>query len=273
MGTIDAKLINELRKITGAGIMNCKKALIETDGDKDKAIDYLRKLGVKIANKRSGCHVDEGVVSAAVDDDKHFGAIVELLCETDFVGKSDIIKTFIHDILTIAVQNKITDINVLKSFTTQNNITVDEAVTDIMGKVGEKLEIKYHHMHGEHIGFYNHFSNKLSVIACFQNCQNDDVMKNICMHIAAMNPLAIDRDGIEQDIIKKEQDIISQQITTAKNNTMIDKIAKGKLEKFFKENVLVEQAFIIDEKISVGDYLKKNNGTLITSFNRVEITK
>jgi elongation factor Ts len=212
-------------------------------------------------------------VLAATDNNKHFGAVVELLCETVFVGKSEVVKTFITEVVTIAVQNKIVNVNLLKSFRTQDNLTIEEQVTDIMGKVGEKIELKYYTIEGENIGFYNHFSNKLSVIACFQNCLDAEIIKNVCMHIAAMNPLALDRDGIGQDIIDKEKDIIKQQITTAKDSTILEKIAKGKLEKFFKENVLVEQPFILDEKISVGDYLKKNNDALITTFKRVEIAK
>ena len=272
MFTIDIKKINDLRKITGAGIMNCKMALIEADGDMDKAIDILRKLGIKVAAKRGSCTVDQGVVLAAVDEEKRFGAIVELLCETDFVAKSDIIKPLINDILTVGVQNKITDISALKTLKPTKTLTIEQQITDIMGVVGEKIEIRYHTIEGDKIGLYNHFSNNLSVIACFQNCPNDDVMKDVCMQIAAMNPLSIDRDGVDQSIIEKEKDIIREQIKTAKDSAMIEKIAKGKLEKFFKENVLLEQD-LMDKKISVGDYLKQNNNSMITSFKRVEIKR
>ena len=271
--SITLDLINKLRKITGAGIMNCKKALIEAEGDMDKAIDNLRKIGIKVANKRGDNQVNEGIVLAATDNNQHFGAVVELLCETDFVGKSDVVKTFITKVVTVAVQNKIADINLLKTFRTQDNLTIEEQVTDIMGKVGEKIDLRYYTIEGENIGFYNHFSNKLSVIGSFKNCSDVEVMKNVCMHIAAMNPLALDRESIEPDVIEREKEIVKQQITTAKDSTMLEKIAKGKLEKFFKENVLVEQPFILDEKISVGDYLQKNNGALITTFKRIEIVK
>ena len=282
--SVSIKEINDLRKITGAGLMNCKKALLESEGDFKKAIEYLRKNGIKVANKRIDCANNEGYILADVNNTCDFGAIVSVFCETDFVAKNEIIQTFLKNILTIAINKKVENLEVLinekyedysNKEKNDNNITVKDRLDDIIGVLGEKIELKYTFLSGENIGFYNHFNNKISVLLEVKeyNSSNTEILKNIAMQIAAMNPIEVKREDVNAEIVNREFEIAKELSKEAKTAEIAEKMAKGKLEKFFKEKVLLEQPFIFDEKKSVLDYIKENGNFEVLRFKKVSIEK
>ena len=282
--SVSIKEINDLRKITGAGLMNCKKALLESEGDIKKAIEYLRKNGIKVANKRIDCVNNEGCVLADVNKTCDFGAIVSVFCETDFVAKNEIIQTFLKNVLNIAINKKVEDLGVLISEKYEdysnkeknnNDITVKDCLDAITGVLGEKIELKYTFLSGEKIGFYNHFNNKISVLLEVEeyNSSNTEILKNIAMQIAAMNPIEVKREDVSAEIVNREFEIAKELSKEAKTAEIAEKMAKGKLEKFFKEKVLLEQPFIFDEKKSVLDYIKENGNFEVLRFKKVSIEK
>lgn len=282
--SVSIKEINELRKITGAGLMNCKKALLESEGDIKKAIEYLRKNGIKVANKRIDCVNNEGCVLADVNKKCDFGAIVSVFCETDFVAKNEIIQNFLKNILNIAINKKVENLEVLinekyedyfNKEKNANDITVKDRLEDIIGVLCEKIEIKYTFLSGENIGFYNHFNNKISVLLEVKeyNSANTEILKNIAMQIAAMNPIEVKREDVSAEIVNREFEIAKELSKEAKTVEIAEKMAKGKLEKFFKEKVLLEQPFIFDEKKSVLDYIKENGNFEVLRFKKVAIEK
>ena len=282
--SVSIKEINDLRKITGAGLMNCKKALLESEGDIKKAIEYLRKNGIKVANKRIDCVNNEGCVLADVNKTCDFGAIVSVFCETDFVAKNEIIQTFLKNVLNIAINKKVEDLEVLinekyedysNKERNDNNITVKDRLVDIIGVLGEKIELKYTFLSGENIGLYNHFNNKISVLLEVKeyNSANTEILKNIAMQIAAMNPIEVKREDVSAEIVNREFEIAKELSKEAKTAEIAEKMAKGKLEKFFKEKVLLEQPFIFDEKKSVLDYIKENGNFEVLRFKKVSIEK
>ena len=281
---VSIKEINELRKITGAGLMNCKEALLKSEGDIKKSIEYLRKNGIKVANKRIDCVNNEGCVLAGVNETCDFGAIVSVFCETDFAAKNKIIQTFLKNILNIAINKKVEDLEVLinekyedysNKEKNDNDITVKDRLNDIIGVLGEKIELKYTFLSGENIGFYNHFNNKISVLLEVKeyNSTNTEILKNIAMQIAAMNPIEVKREDVSAEIVNREFEIAKELSKEAKTAEIAEKMAKEKLEKFFKEKVLLEQPFIFDEKKSVLDYIKENGNFEVLRFKKVAIEK
>lgn len=281
---VSIKEINDLRKITGAGLMNCKEALLESEGDIKKAIEYLRKNGIKVANKRIDCVNNEGCVLAGVNKTCDFGAIVSVFCETDFVAENEIIQTFLKNVLNIAINKKVEDLGVLISEKYEdysnkeknnNDITVKDCLDAITGVLGEKIELKYTFLSGEKIGFYNHFNNKISVLLEVEeyNSSNTEILKNIAMQIAAMNPIEVKREDVSAEIVNREFEIAKDLSKEAKTAEIAEKMAKGKLEKFFKEKVLLEQPFIFDEKKSVLDYIEENGNFEVLRFKKVAIEK
>lgn len=282
--SVSIKEINDLRKITGAGLMNCKKALLESEGDIKKAIEYLRKSGIKVANKRIDCVNNEGCVLADVNKTCDFGAIVSVFCETDFVAKNEIIQTFLKKVLNIAINKKVEELEVLinekyedcsNKEKNDNDITVKDRLEDIIGVLGEKIEIKYTFLSGENIGFYNHFNNKISVLLEVKeyNSANTEILKNIAMQIAAMNPIVVKREDVSAEIVNREFEIAKELSKEAKTAEIAGKMAKGKLEKFFQEKVLLEQPYIFDEKKCVLDYIKENGNFEVLRFKKVAIEK
>lgn len=282
--SVSIKEINDLRKITGAGLMNCKKALLESEGDIKKAIEYLRKNGIKVANKRIDCVNNEGCVLADVNKTCDFGAIVSVFCETDFVAENEIIQTFLKNVLNIAINKKVEDLEVLinekyedysNKERNDNDITVKDCLDAITGVLGEKIELKYTFLSGENIGFYNHFNNKISVLLEVKeyNSANTEILKNIAMQIAAMNPIEVKREDVSAEIVNREFEIAKELSKEAKTAEIAEKMAKGKLEKFFKEKVLLEQPFIFDEKKSVLDYIEENGNFEVLRFKKVSIEK
>ena len=277
MTKITASEVNRLRKQTGAGMMDCKKALVEAGGNFDEAVDILRKKGQKVAAKRADRETSEGVVLSITTDDNKFGAVMSLNCETDFVAKNNDFVMLASDIIKLGLNNKVTNIENLKSLKFNNEITVDEKLTEQTGVIGEKIELSnFKFVEAEYVKEYIHTGNKLASIVAFNSSPEniDEVGKNIAMQIAAMNPIALDEKQVSKEIVDKEieigKDLARQE---GKPENMLEKIATGRLKKFFKENTLVNQLYIKDSKMTVGQYLKEIDTNLnIVSFERVSLT-
>jgi len=274
MTKITAAEVNNLRKQTGAGMMDCKKALVESEGDIEKAIDYLRKKGQKVASKRAGKEASEGVVIAKTADDKKFGCIVAINCETDFVAKNQDFIDFVSCVMDIALANSPKTIDELKAIKL-NGRTVEETIMDQIGKIGEKIELSsYEIIEAAKVSAYNHQGNKLATLL---GLNKDDVEKidqighELAMQVAAMSPVAVDKDDVEKKIIDKEIEIGKELARQeGKPEAMIEKIAMGKLNKFFKDNTLLNQQFVRDTKKTIRQYLAESNKDLtVTEFKRV----
>jgi elongation factor Ts len=260
MSKITAAEVNKLRKQTGAGMMDCKKALVESDGDFEKAVDYLRKKGQKVAAKRSDREAGEGVVLSKVNDNNTFGAAIMVNCETDFVAKNEDFIAFSQMLLDAALDNHIDSVDNLKALEISGK-KVEDLLLDQVGKIGEKIEIgDYQTIEGVYIKSYIHSGNRLATLVEMSKKTEgiDEAGKNIAMQVAAMNPVALNRESVKQDMIDRELEVAKEQIRLeGKPENMVEKIAMGKLNKFFKENTLMSQAYIKDSKINVETYLKQ----------------
>lgn len=262
---ITAAQVNELRKKTGAGMMDCKKALIEANGDMEKAIEVLRKKGASVAAKRAEKSANEGVVLTKVSDDKKSGAIVEINCETDFVANSNDFLEFAGEVVEAVVKEKTSDVEkVLGAY------SLKEKLNEVMAKVGEKTEIsrcKYENTNDGMLIDYVHPGSKLGVLLKFDDVKEDkngfsDIAKDIAMQIAAMNPLCVRREEVPKDTIEKEIEIYKEVARKEKKpENILDKIAMGKLNKFYQENCLLEQAFIKDNSKTITDLIKEFNSS------------
>ena len=271
MANITAADVNKLRQITGAGMMDCKKALVEAEGDFDKAIEFLRKKGQKVANNRADREAKDGYVFAKTNENKDFGAIIMLNCETDFVAKS---KDFVeagNAIVDKAIESKTNDVESLKNLII-NGITINDIISDLIGKVGEKIELTHYHFIEGNMNFaYNHHGNRLATIVGFNKKCDENLGKDVAMQIASMAPVAIDKETVSADVIEKEleiyRDLIRQE---GKPENMVEQIAQGKLNKFFKDSTLLNQDFIKEGKKSVGQHIKEMDKDLVvTSFKRL----
>lgn len=261
---ITAAQVNELRQKTGAGMMDCKKALTEADGNMEKAIELLRKKGAAVAAKRAEKSANEGLVLTKVTDNRKTGVIVEVNCETDFVAKSPDFINFANSVLDTVADNKPADVeDLLKKYP-----AVQEKLSDIMGKVGEKIEISRFAIDKNENGVdidYVHLGSKLGVLVKFDNISNPNeelitMGKDIAMQVAAMKPVCVYREEVPKDIIEKEIDIYKELARKeGKPEQILQKIAEGKLNKYYQENCLFEQAFIKDNSKSVGELLKEYN--------------
>lgn len=276
MAKITAAEVNKLRKATGAGMMDCKKALQESDGDYDAALDYLRKKGQKVANKRADREANEGVVIAKTNDDKNFAVILMLNCETDFVAKNEDFQKFAHLLADKAIDIKAKSLDELKAAEIDGN-KVDDLVTDMIGKIGEKLQISEYAVIEAPIVFaYNHLGNKLGSIMAFNKKDVDGIEqagKEVNMQISAMAPVSLDKDSVPQDVIDHELELGKEQARQeGKPENLIEKIAMGKLNKFYKESTLLNQDFVRDNKKSVGQFLSELDKDLtVTEFKRVSL--
>lgn len=274
MTQIKAAEVSKLRKITGAGMMDCKKALQEAEGNFDKAIVIIRKKGQAVANKRADREASEGVVLAKVNSDRDKGAMIALNCETDFVAKNENYIAFANSILDLALNEEPATLDDLKKLKLGDN-TVEEAVTEQIGVIGEKLDLSYYNaVAAPSVIAYIHAGNKLASIAGFNSADIDiQVAKDIAMQIAAMNPVALDKDSVSKEIIEKEIEIGREQAKReGKPENLLDKIAEGKLNKFFKENTLLNQSFVKDNKKSIKQYLQDQNKDLtVTDFKRYSL--
>jgi elongation factor Ts len=272
---ITAQEVNKLRQITGAGMMDCKKALTEAEGDIDKAIDILRKKGQKVSASRSDRETTEGAVFIKTNSDDTEATLIALTCETDFVAKNEDFQAVGEQITEIAFTqrpNTIEDLLQLKF----DNLTVGEKIIEMVGKIGEKIEIStYERLKGEKVVPYVHSNNKLGVIVALKNVQGDatEAGKNIAMQIAAMRPVAVNKDEVDQATIDRELEIGREQARAeGKPDQIIDKIAQGKLNKFFKDSTLLNQDYVKDTGMTVEKYLDSvSKGLTVSAFKRVAI--
>ena len=265
--------VAKLRNITGAGMMDCKKALVEAEGDFDKAIEILRKKGQKVAANRADRESTEGAVIAKVNADNTAGVIIALNCETDFVAKNDDFVKLAHELAELAL-GKTKEEFLASDF---QGTTVAEKLIEQTGVIGEKIEIgSFETIEGPFLGAYIHAGNKISAITSLSADVDGaaDAAKAVSMQVAAMNPIALDETMVSQEVIDRELDIEREILTKeGKPANIIDNILKGKMQKFYKDNTLVHQAFIKDSGVSVADYVKSVNGDLkVLGFVRVSLT-
>jgi elongation factor Ts len=272
--TITAADVNKLRQITGAGMMDCKKALAEANGDFEAAIDNLRKKGQKVAANRADREAKEGYIIAKANADNTTGFLIAISCETDFVAKNQDFVTFAESILNAAMQNKPADAEALKAITL-DGLTISDRLFDMIGKIGEKIELsRFEMISAPRVVVYNHPGNKLaSMVGLSSTAATEAIGKDVAMQIAAMNPVAIDKGDVDATMIERELEIAKEQIRAeGKPEDMIEKIAAGKLNKFYQENTLLNQAFIKEDKQTVRQYLDGvEKGLTVTVFKRVQL--
>ncbi|MCK9481240.1 MAG: translation elongation factor Ts [Bacteroidia bacterium] len=274
MTTISASDVNKLRQVTGAGMMDCKKALVEAGGDFDNAIELLRKKGQKISLNRADRQAHEGAVIALTSADNKSGVIVELNCETDFVAKNQDFVSFANEIANLALTQKPADIAALKALKI-GSLTVEQRIMDEMGKTGEKLDISsYEKLEGENIVPYIHAGNRIGVLVSLNNTPssaNQVAGKDVAMQIAAMNPIALDENSVPDDVKQREINVGKEQaIQEGKPAEMAEKIALGRLTKFYKEYTLVNQEFVKDSSKNIKKMLADTEQNLaVVGFKRV----
>ena len=276
MTTITASEVNKLRQMTGAGMMDCKNALVETQGDFEAAVDFLRKKGAKIAAKRADREATEGCVIAMVNDARNAGVIVLLACETDFVAKNEAFVELAKSIATLALENKPADLDALKALSL-NGVAVADRLLDEVAKIGEKIDVtKYELVEGANVVSYIHGANRMGVLVEMNNAASDANLvagKDVAMQIAAMNPVAVNRDSVDANTIERELEIGREQARAeGKPEAMIDRIADGKLQKFFKESTLLAQDFVKDGSMTIEKYLSGvEPGLTVCGFKRVQL--
>jgi len=271
--TITAADVNKLRQQTGAGMMDCRKALVESDGDFEQAVDYLRKKGQKVAALRSDRETKEGVIIAKTAADGKSGVIVALGCETDFVAKNEDFIKFAQSLVDLALTSGANTVEELGA-ATLDGATVNDKVNDQVAKIGEKITLaRFEKISAASVTAYIHGNYRMGVLVGFSEAVAEEVGKDVAMQIAAMNPIAVDAAGVSEDLIAREKAIALEQIAAeGKTGDMAEKIAMGKVNKFFKDNTLLQQAFVKDNNKSVGDYLKSvNAGLKVTGFSRIAL--
>lgn len=274
--TISAADVNKLRQQTGAGMMDCRKALMESDGDFEKAIDYLRKKGQKVAANRSDREAKEGVVLAKASADNKYGVIVNLSSETDFVAKNQEFIDFANKLTDIALESKAATVEELKN-AQMDGATIADRLLEMVAKIGEKIDInRYELVSADAVVPYIHAGYRIGVLVAMNKTATEANVaagKDVAMQIAAMNPLAVDADSVSAETLEREKAIaIEQVMAEGKPADMAEKIAVGKLNKFFKDNTLLQQAFVKDNSKTVTDYLKSvEDGLTVTSFKRVAV--
>ncbi len=271
MATISAADVAKLRRVTLAGMMDCKKALEESGGDFDKAIEIIRKKGQAVANKRADKEATEGVVLTKVTSNGKLGALIVLNSETDFVAKNAEFVALANKILDIALAKNAANLEELKSLPMENT-RVGDKVVEYIGIIGEKLELaNYEKIEADHVQAYIHPGNRLSTLVGFSKAGlNVQVYKDIAMQVAAMNPVAVDKDDVSEKVISQEIEIGKEQARRdGKPEEMLERIAQGKLGKFFKENTLLNQDFVKDNKMTIRQYLQSVDKELtVTAFKR-----
>ena len=273
---ISAKEVNELRQKTGSGMMDCKKALVEAGGDFDKAIDILRKKGQKVSAARSNRETSEGIVIYKLSPNEDKASILSFTCETDFVAKNEDFQELASRILDTAFENNFSSVEEILS-SKLDSLTIEQEIVNLIGKIGEKIELRqYENLEGEKIVPYIHAGNKLGVLVSLVNTSSVDYVsagKDVAMQIAAMNPIALNKDGVDQSVIDKEIEIGKEQaIKEGKPENIVEKIAQGKLQKFFKENTLLSQPFVKDNSMTIESYLGTFSSDLtVDKFLRVSI--
>lgn len=270
--TITAADINKLRQQTGAGMMDCRKALTESNGDFEEAIDYLRKKGQKVAALRSDREAKEGVVIAKTTADNKIGLVINVSCETDFVSKNAEYVAFAHSIMEAAIANNVKSLAELNAVKLGNE-TVADKLNEQVAKIGEKISVsKFERIEAEFVAAYIHGAYRMGVLVGF-NKNAGDAGKDVAMQIAAMNPIAIDQKSVPAETIAREKDIAIEQVKAeGKSAEMAEKIAVGKINKFFKDSTLLAQPYVKDNSKSVEDFLKSVDPALkVESFKRVAL--
>jgi elongation factor Ts len=276
MAEITAQEVNKLRTMTGAGMMDCKKALTEANGDFEKAIEILRKKGQKVSASRSDKEAKEGSVFVKTSADHKEAVLIALNCETDFVAKNEEFQKLGKLIAETAFAKQSASKESLLA-EKSDNLTLQEKITELVGKIGEKIEVsEYINMKGEAVVSYIHAGSKLGVLVSLKGVNGKDVVdagKDVGMQIAAMNPVAVDEKSVDKTVIEKELEIARAQILAeGKPENMVEKIAQGKLNKFFKESTLLHQAFVKDNSKTVAQYLDGvSKGLTVAEFKRVTI--
>ena len=269
---ITASEVNKLRQATGAGMMDCKKALVEAEGDFDKAVENLRKKGQKVAANRADRESSEGAVLAKVNADHTAGVVVSVNCETDFVAKNDSYLKLANDLVDIALECDSLDDFLAASF---EGMTVAEKLTEQTGVIGEKIEIGgFKTLKAPFVGSYIHAGNKIaSLVGLSDTIDNGaEVAKNVAMQVAAMNPIALNEDHVDASVVEKEIEIAKDQLRQeGKPEAMLDNIVKGKIKRFYKDNTLVNQDYIKDSKVSVAAYVKSAGEVTVTGYQRVAL--
>ncbi len=276
MAAITAADVNKLRTMTGAGMMDCKKALVEADGDFEAARDILRKHGQKIADKRAENETSEGLVLVNVSEDGTTGKLVALACETESVAKVANFRELAQQILDTAVRTNAGTKEDLLAATATDGRTVQEHVTDLMGKIGEKLDVTYATLSAEKVASYIHSDNKKGVLVGLKNvggANTAEVGRDVAMQIVAMKPVAVDKDGVDSATVEREIEVGKEQARAeGKPEAMLEKIAQGKLNKFYKDNTLLNQEFVKDNSKTIAQLLDgTSKGLTVSDFKRVAI--
>ena len=271
--SISAQTVKELREKTGVGMMDCKKALVEAEGDFDSAIEILRKKGQKVAAKRADRDSSEGAAIAVVNADANKGVVISLNCETDFVAKNDDFVALANDFAQLALNCNSKEELLAAGY---KGITVEEKLTEQTGVIGEKIEIgAFKTLEAPFVGSYIHAGNKIAVLTGLSKnvAGAEEAAKDVSMQAAAMNPVALNEEGVDQTTIEKEIEIAKDQLRAeGKPEDMLDNIAKGKIKRYFKDNTLVNQAFIKDNKQTVAEYVKSVDADLtVVAFERVAL--
>ena len=274
MTKISASDVGKLRRQTGSGMMDCKKALIEANGDFDQAVDILRKKGQKVAAKRADRQATEGVVIAKNNSNNNKAILISLNCETDFVAKNEDFIKIAHNILDKAVSENLESSEELNNMLLDDGMTVAEKVLEQTGVIGEKIEVSAQVIEDVQVSSYVHAGNRLATLVGFNKSVDHQVARDIAMQVAAMSPIAVDKNNVDQETIDRELEIAKDLARQeGKPEQMLEKIAQGRLNKFFKENTLLNQAFIKDGKRSVAQYLQEHSDDLsVTCFKRVGLS-
>jgi len=273
--SISAKDVKKLRDVTGAGMMDCKKALTESGGDMDSAIEILRKKGQQVSEKRADREANQGVILTRISEDGKRAVALEINCETDFVARNEDFQNDAQSFLDIAFDKEITSVTHLLQESV-GELTIEKHLEAMVGKIGEKIEISrliYLNSENGSIVDYIHPGNQLAVLVEFDGVVSDEeVARDVAMQIAAMNPLAVERDQVDSSIIDKELEIAKEQlINEGKPAKIAEKAATGKLRRFYEERVLHEQKFVKDNGISVKEYLEQNSTPLVKQFHRIQL--
>lgn len=270
---ITAADVNKLRQQTGAGMMDCKKALEESNGDFEQAVDFLRKKGAKVAANRQDRDAKEGVVLAKTNGKT--GIVISVNCETDFVAKNADFIQFAETVANIALEKNADSIDAIKAMPFDNNITIGDKFMEQVGKIGEKIDIGYFaKIEAEKVIGYIHPGNRLSVVVGFNKNIDDDAAKNVAMQAAAMAPVALDKDDVTPEMLERELEIAREQVRAeGKPEDMVEKIAQGKVNKFYKESTLLNQEYIKDNKVNIRQYLQSIDKDLTaTAFKRYSLS-
>ncbi|MBM3164870.1 MAG: elongation factor Ts [Bacteroidetes bacterium] len=274
---ITASDVNRLRQQTGAGMMDCKNALTEANGDFETAIDILRKKGQKIAAKRGDNEAREGLILAQTSSDNKTGVILTLNCETDFVAKNDGYNALVQSLINLALNHLPETVEALKALPYDDRLTVDEKITEQIGVIGEKLDLSgYAVLRGEQVVAYNHPGNRLATLLVLNRASETvaEAGRQVAMQVAAMNPIAINKDGVDARTIERELEVGKElAIQEGKAPDMAEKIAMGRLNKFFQENTLLSQQFVWDNKLTIDQYLNATEkGLTVLEFKRFSLS-